>query len=188
MIEIGTIAKHFFAKFNIFSISCVYCCYGRATFTIKTKKRGTKSWFCQITISTYFYMHTLRKMCPNTELSLVRLFLYLDQKPLRIWTLFTQLQDSNLVENSFSLERDVTLMWFIAQKMKFSIKDFFSKFYQIRSLLRIWSHLLKKSLIENFIVCAVISSFCDFLNLSIAKNKFQEFHNKWYNRINDAIQ
>ena len=35
-----------------------------------------------------------------------------------------------------------------AQKMKFSIKDFFSKFDQIRSFLRIWSYLLKKSLIE----------------------------------------
>ena len=42
-----------------------------------------------------------------------------------------------------------------AQKIKFSIKDFFSKCVQIRSFLRIWSHLLKKSLIENFIFCAV---------------------------------
>ena len=32
-----------------------------------------------------------------------------------------------------------------AQKMKFSIKDFFSKCDQIHSFLRIWSHLLKKS-------------------------------------------
>ena len=39
--------------------------------------------------------------------------------------------------------------------MKFSIKDFFSKCDQIRSLLRVWSHLLKKSLMENFIFCAV---------------------------------
>ena len=38
-----------------------------------------------------------------------------------------------------------------AQKMKFSIKDFFSKCGQIQSLLRIWSDLRKKSLIENFI-------------------------------------
>ena len=30
--------------------------------------------------------------------------------------------------------------------MKFSIKDFFSKCEQIRSFLRIWSHLPKKSL------------------------------------------
>ena len=42
-----------------------------------------------------------------------------------------------------------------AQKMKFSIKDFFSKCNQIRSFLRIWSHLLEKSLMENFIFCAV---------------------------------
>ena len=35
--------------------------------------------------------------------------------------------------------------------MKFSIKDFFSKCDQIRRKLRIWSHLLKKSLLENFI-------------------------------------
>ena len=35
-----------------------------------------------------------------------------------------------------------------AQKMKFFIKDFFSKCHQIRSFLRIWSPLLKKSLIE----------------------------------------
>ena len=38
-----------------------------------------------------------------------------------------------------------------AQKMKFSIMDFFSKCDQIRRKLRIWSHLLKKSLMENFI-------------------------------------
>ena len=39
--------------------------------------------------------------------------------------------------------------------MKFSIKDFFSKCDQIRSFLRIWSHLLKKSLMESFIFCTV---------------------------------
>ena len=39
--------------------------------------------------------------------------------------------------------------------MKFSSKDFFSKYDQIRNFLRIWSHLLKKSLMENFIFCAV---------------------------------
>ena len=40
--------------------------------------------------------------------------------------------------------------------MKFSIKDFSSKCDQIRRFLRIWSHLLEKSLIENFIFCAAI--------------------------------
>ena len=39
--------------------------------------------------------------------------------------------------------------------MKFSIEDFSSKCDQIRSFVRIWSHLLKKSLMENFIFCAV---------------------------------
>ena len=37
------------------------------------------------------------------------------------------------------------------QKMKFFIKDFFSKCDQIHSILRIWSHLLKKFLMKNFI-------------------------------------
>ena len=39
--------------------------------------------------------------------------------------------------------------------MKFSIKYIFGKCDQIRSKLRIWSHLLKKSVMENFIFCAV---------------------------------
>ena len=39
--------------------------------------------------------------------------------------------------------------------MKFPINDSFSKCDQIRSFLLIWSHLLKKSLMENCIFCAV---------------------------------
>ena len=35
--------------------------------------------------------------------------------------------------------------------MKLSIKDFYSKYEQIPGFLHIWSHLLKKSLMENFI-------------------------------------
>ena len=46
-----------------------------------------------------------------------------------------------------------------AQKVKFSIKDFFSECDQNRSFLWIWSHLLKKSLMENFIFCAVWSVY-----------------------------
>ena len=44
------------------------------------------------------------------------------------------------------------------QKLKFSIKDFFSKYYQMRSFLWISSHLLKKFLMENFIFRAVCVS------------------------------
>ena len=40
--------------------------------------------------------------------------------------------------------------------MKFSIKDFFSKYGQIRIFLWIWSNFPKKSLKENFIFCAVL--------------------------------
>ena len=47
--------------------------------------------------------------------------------------------------------------------MKFSIKDFFSKCDQIRSFLRIWSHLPKKSLMENSIFCAVYNLFFQLL-------------------------
>ena len=40
--------------------------------------------------------------------------------------------------------------------MKFFFKDFYSNCDQIRRKLRIWSLLLKKSLMENFIICAVL--------------------------------
>ena len=43
----------------------------------------------------------------------------------------------------------------IALKMKFSFKDIFSKCEQIRRKLQIWSHLLNKYLMENFIFCIV---------------------------------
>ena len=46
--------------------------------------------------------------------------------------------------------------YFTAQKIKFSIKDLFRKCDQIRSFLRVWSHFLKKSLMKNFILCAVL--------------------------------
>ena len=56
-----------------------------------------------------------------------------------------------------------TLNWTINSlsttlKMKFSITDFVSKCDQIRRKLRIWTHILKKSVMENFIFCAVIHS------------------------------
>ena len=53
------------------------------------------------------------------------------------------------------------------QKIKFSIKDFFSKCDQIRRKLRIWSHLLKKSLTENCIL--FLKSFL-FVNSSIVSH------------------
>ena len=47
--------------------------------------------------------------------------------------------------------------------MKFSLNKFFGKWDPIRSFLRIWLHLLKKSLIENFIICAVYGTPSQYL-------------------------
>ena len=43
------------------------------------------------------------------------------------------------------------------QKMKFSNMDFFTECDQIRKKLLIWSNLLKKPLVENFIFCSVLN-------------------------------
>ena len=51
-------------------------------------------------------------------------------------------------DNEFQIYSDTT------QKMTFFITDFSSKCDQIRIKLRIWSHLLEKSLMENIIFCA----------------------------------
>ena len=66
-----------------------------------------------------------------------------------------------------------------AQKMKFSIKDFFSKCDQIRRKLRIWSHLLNKSLMENFIFVQCHSSIYSYDELVkkqkiLARNSINE--------------
>ena len=56
---------------------------------------------------------------------------------------------------------------FTAQKMKFHY--FFSKCDQIRRKPQIWSHLLKKYLMENFIFCAVLTvSSMSFLLCTIS--------------------
>ena len=61
-------------------------------------------------------------------------------------------------------------------KMKFSIKHFFRKCDQIRYFLRIWSHLLKKTLMENFFLvqCRTLlsGSILDlFINYEISLKK-----------------
>ena len=58
--------------------------------------------------------------------------------------------------------------------MKFSIKDFFSKCDQIYWKLRIWSRLLKKFLMENFIFRAV-----RFHELALHKELSQFEINNW---------
>ena len=83
-----------------------------------------------------------------------------DQKKLRIWTLFTQWKQFTFYDLRIKMFLEYenfqkVFARITEQKMKFFIKDFFSKCDQIRRELRRWSHLLKKSLMENFIFCAV---------------------------------
>ena len=71
--------------------------------------------------------------------------------------IFSKRLSVNFIE-SFWIYFDSThaaLNYDTAQKMKFSIKDFFIKCDQTRRKLRIWSHLLKKYFMESFIFCAV---------------------------------
>ena len=67
----------------------------------------------------------------------------------------------NIKTKSFKIIQNLVVTTFhatgTAQKIKFSIKDFFSKCDRIRSFLRIWSHLMKKSFMENFIFYAIQS-------------------------------
>ena len=58
--------------------------------------------------------------------------------------------------------------------MKFFIKAFFSNCDQIRSFLLICSYLLKKSLLENFIFCAVSHSRIIYRNKVLYNSEFFE--------------
>ena len=71
----------------------------------------------------------------------------------------------------------ISLLRHTAQKIRFSIKDFFSECDQILRKLRIWSHVLEKSLMENFIFYADIkpnSWSCRFATLFKKINIYQE--------------
>ena len=73
---------------------------------------------------------------------------------------------------------------FHCMKNDFSFKDFFSKCDQIHSFQRIWSHLLKKPLMENFIfyavflVCFCVFEICFCVTLTLFYSVWQ---NKYFN-------
>ena len=69
-----------------------------------------------------------------------------------------------------SIDIFIILVTITAQKMKFSIRDFFSKYDQILRKARIWSHLLKKFLMKNFYFC-VVQYFCLPNFWTLSKNK-----------------
>ena len=64
--------------------------------------------------------------------------------------------DFQSIYGSLRRSGDVNKFTYTAQEMKFSVKDFLIKCDQIRSFLRIWSYLIKKSLMENFVFCGVL--------------------------------
>ena len=90
------------------------------------------------------------------------------------------------------VEQSLYLKSYTAQKMKFSIKDFFSKYDQIRRKQRIWSYLLKKSLMENFIFCvvlkyrqkSVIELYCEIsYQLNVKKMQITIFAKNLHHRV-----
>ena len=66
----------------------------------------------------------------------------------------TELLDPLTVEFSQNVFRFCLIS--LHKKVALSSKNFYDKFGQIRRKLRIWSHLLKKFLLENFIFCAML--------------------------------
>ena len=73
-----------------------------------------------------------------------------------------------------------------AQKMKFSIKDFFSKCDQICNFLRIWSHLLMKILngkLHIFVQCNIVEGlpkklFVRVILRDTARQQFEKLENR----------
>ena len=58
--------------------------------------------------------------------------------------------------------------------MTFSVKYLFNKCDQIRSFLRIWSHLLEKSLMENFIFYVVYRSILFVTTFTLNKKIYSQ--------------
>ena len=78
--------------------------------------------------------------------------------------MFYNCHDQMVFINMYSCQ--YVYIYTLQKKMKLSIKDFFSKCDQICKKLWIWSNLLKKSLMENFIFC-VVKIRTLFINASV---------------------
>ena len=96
--------------------------------------------------------HTRFEMSNDNQLMLFELSLGKE------YGIFSSVKDFTLT-TSWILYQLLLKLTLTAQKMKFFIRDIFSKCDQIRRKLQIWSHLLEKSLKENFIFCAVSSTY-----------------------------
>ena len=124
---------------------------------LKTTLNCLKKIYAKVYYALYGYCIRVKRSCPDKHFPV-----WIQQKKHKkmVWIMFR-------VNN-----KDIRT--FIAQKMKFSVKNFFSKYDQIRSFLRIWSHLLKVSLMENFFFLCSDQNDVDFecLPCLLWKNKY----------------
>ena len=130
--------------------------------------------FGVILVRIFPYLDRIRRYTPYLSLFSPNAGKYWPEK-LRIRTPFTHLDFVNNFYQYFC-KRDISKnetvlkseflntlynqIFDTAQNLEFSIKNFISKCDQICRKLRVWSHLLKKSLMENFTFRAVSGSFC----------------------------
>ena len=107
-------------------------------------------WQAPKIIYIYNLVAPLSKQTKNLQrfliLSIFINILWLKQFQVRVMVVFTLLETFKTSIMKLSLHKRWSL----------TVKDFFSKYDQICRKLRIWSHLLKKSLMENFIFCVVL--------------------------------
>ena len=144
---------HFLANNNLSE----KCYYWRSRLTLLTPPCN---FFCQLKTSFYpsnhFYPNFVNIYLPAEKL-LTHWLRHLNQCKTMIktgftlWLKFLYCMDCLIVVHKYWKNTGANT----AQKMKFFIKDFFGKCDQIHSLLRIWTYLLKKSIMKNFILCAV---------------------------------
>ena len=102
------------------------------------------------------YFWTVYMPCLKTEtFATFMLYANLKKADPRLFFINDLISYQNYFMTAVVLEPTTTT----ARKIRFSMKDFPSKWEQIHRKLWIWSHLLKTSLMENFIFC-VVHLFC----------------------------
>ena len=143
----------------------ITCCY----FTIQVNIKNRTRVFKQKSSSIYQNIHYYSYIQKIIDLKNVYKFLgFIKQQQHILLTCLIQL----IITGRVKILEDIQIMEpHCRKKMKFSIKDFFSKCDEIRSFLRIWLHLLKKSLMENFLFCAVPSKFWIHITHQFRKSK-----------------
>ena len=138
---VSTSKSTYSSAFTSFFISPI--CMTQMNFLNRFLQCLGKNQECDVQFTLVFYFETLndsseKQVCTFHIFSQVRWYALLKKQPF---------------SSMFQILSFKTLYKILA--IASSIKDFFSKFDKIRSFLPIWAHLLNKSLMENFIFCAV---------------------------------